>query len=80
MQYYLFLQHHLFLIGKNKYIDKNKFNTMEKIVIEIRDQEGGADAKLLVQDMKNIYLKAVKNNGFNILSLTEKDGSIDLCL
>jgi len=53
---------------------------MEKIVIEIRDQEGGADAKLLVQDMKNIYLKAVKNNGFKVLSLSEKDGSIDLCL
>lgn len=53
---------------------------MEKIVIEIRDQEGGSDAKLLVGEMKDIYLKAVKNNGFNILSLNEKDGTIDLCL
>jgi len=53
---------------------------MEKIVIEIRDQEGGEDAKLLVKEMKDIYLKTIKANGFNILSLTEKDGSIDFCL
>ena len=53
---------------------------MEKIVIEIRDQEGGGDAKLLVQEMKNIYLKTIKNNGFKILSLTERDGIVDFCL
>lgn len=53
---------------------------MEKIVIEIRDQEGGEDAKLLVQEMKDIYLKAIRLNGYNILSLDEKDGSVDFCL
>lgn len=35
------------------------------IVLEIRNAEGGKDAKLLVIDMKNIYLKAANNNAFN---------------
>lgn len=47
---------------------------MEKVLIEIRDLEGGEDAKLLVQDMKNIYLKTIKGNNFKILSIGEKDG------
>lgn len=38
---------------------------MEKIQLEIRDAEGGADAKLLVDEMKTIYIKAAKNNNFN---------------
>jgi protein subunit release factor A len=38
---------------------------MEKIQLEIRDAEGGTDAKLLVGEMKNIYIKAAKNNNFN---------------
>jgi len=37
----------------------------ERIKIEIRDAEGGADAKLLVGEMKTIYTKAAKNNNFN---------------
>lgn len=53
---------------------------MEKIVIEIRDQEGGEDAKLLVKEMRDIYLKSIKTNGFKIQSLNERDGSIDFCL
>ncbi len=31
---------------------------MESVVIEIRAAEGGSDAKLLVNDMLTIYLKA----------------------
>lgn len=38
---------------------------METITLEIRDAEGGADAKLLVNDMKNIYIKTAKNNNLN---------------
>ncbi len=38
---------------------------MEKITLEIRDAEGGSDAKLLVSDMTDIYLKAAKANNFN---------------
>jgi protein subunit release factor A len=53
---------------------------MEKIVIEIRDQEGGEDAKLLVKEMKDIYLKAIKLRGYNVISLDERDGSVDFCL
>jgi len=47
---------------------------MEKVLIEIRDLEGGEDAKLLVQDMKSIYLKSIKINGFKIHSVDERDG------
>ena len=53
---------------------------MEKIVIEIRDQEGGEDAKLLVKEMKDIYLKAIKLQNFNLLYLNEREGSVDFCL
>jgi len=38
---------------------------METIYLEIRDAEGGKDAKLLVGDMRNIYIKAAKRNNFN---------------
>jgi len=38
---------------------------MEKVLLEIRASEGGEDSKLLVEDMKNIYIKTAKNNGFN---------------
>ena len=36
---------------------------IQEIIIEIRDHEGGEDSKLLVEDMKDIYLLfAQKNN------------------
>lgn len=38
---------------------------MEQITLEIRDAEGGQDAKLLVNDMANIYIKTAKINNFN---------------
>lgn len=36
-----------------------------QIILELRSAEGGADSKLLVVDMKDIYLKAARNNNFN---------------
>jgi len=38
---------------------------MEKINLEIRDAEGGTDAKLLVGEMKNIYIKTAKLNNLD---------------
>jgi protein subunit release factor A len=37
----------------------------QEITLEIRDAEGGTDAKPLVNDMKEIYIKSAKNNNFN---------------
>lgn len=37
---------------------------METIYLEIKDAEGGTDAKLLVGDMRDIYIKTAKNNNF----------------
>jgi len=47
---------------------------MKTVLIEIRDMEGGDDAKLLVQEMKNIYLKSIRINDFRITSMDEKYG------
>lgn len=49
------------------FINNKKKNqeTMEKILLEIRDAEGGTDAKLLVKEMKDIYLKTAKINNIN---------------
>lgn len=38
---------------------------MEKIILEIRASEGGEDAKLLVNEMRDIYIKTAKNNNIN---------------
>lgn len=38
---------------------------MEQIKLEIRDAEGGTDAKLLVKEMKDIYLKTARLNNIN---------------
>ena len=37
----------------------------DKIQIEIRAAEGGADSKLLVCEMKNIYIKTAKLYNFD---------------
>jgi len=37
---------------------------IEKIVLEIRASEGGSDSKMLVEDIKDIYLKSARNNNF----------------
>jgi protein subunit release factor A len=38
---------------------------MEKIILEIRASEGGEDSKLLVNEMRDIYIKTAKNNNLN---------------
>jgi protein subunit release factor A len=38
---------------------------MKKVILEIRASEGGEDSKLLVDVMKDIYVKAAKNNNIN---------------
>ena len=47
-----------------KYTQKMK-QILEQIQIELRASEGGTDSKLLVVDMKDIYVKAAKTNNFN---------------
>jgi protein subunit release factor A len=42
---------------------------MEKIILEIRQAEGGDDAKLLTEDMANIYIKACNNQNFKVKPL-----------
>jgi protein subunit release factor A len=37
----------------------------ETIQLEIRASEGGEDSKLLVNEMRDIYIKTAKNNNLN---------------
>ncbi len=53
---------------------------MEKLIIEIRDAEGGEDAKLLVNEMRDIYIKTAKKNNLDWLTVEEKQGFVSLCL
>lgn len=46
---------------------------MEQIIIEIRAAEGGQDSKLLVEDLRDIYLKSAKNQNFNY-KIVNRDG------
>ena len=47
---------------------------MEKIIIEIRDGEGGQDAKLLIKEMAEIYKKTARVENFKIETIEEKNG------
>lgn len=47
---------------------------MEKIIIEIRASEGGNDSKLLVEDLRSIYLKSAKINNFVSKIVEVRDG------
>jgi protein subunit release factor A len=38
---------------------------MEKVILELRASEGGEDSKLLVNEMRNIYIKTAKNNNID---------------
>jgi len=38
---------------------------MKKIILEIRASEGGEDSKLLVNEMRDIYIKTAKYNNLN---------------
>ena len=53
---------------------------MENIYLEIKDAEGGKDAKLLVEDMRDIYIKTAKINNFNYEVIEDRDGFVCLCL
>ena len=53
---------------------------MEKIILEIRIGEGGTDAKLLVEEMKNIYLKSAKLNNFKSEILESREGFTSIYL
>lgn len=46
---------------------------MEQIIIEIRAAEGGQDSKLLVEDLRDIYLKTARNNNYDY-KVTNRDG------
>lgn len=52
----------------------------EKIYLELRSAEGGEDSKLLVDDMKNIYMKAARLNNFTCSIVDERIGMTTLCL
>ncbi len=38
----------------------------DKITLEIRQGEGGQDAKLIVEDMAAMYIKAAQRNNFSV--------------
>lgn len=47
---------------------------MEQIIIELRSAEGGKDSKLLVEDLRDIYLKTARTNNFNYKVIDNRDG------
>ena len=50
-------------------------NTMKQnVIIEIRDAEGGSDAKMLVEDMGDIYERAAKGNDLTLTILEKRPG------
>lgn len=53
---------------------------MDRIMLELRTGEGGADAKLLLADMKDIYIKTAKINNFSYNLVEEKEGFISIYL
>lgn len=53
---------------------------MGKINLEIRDAEGGTDAKLLVTEMLNIYTKTARLNNLECNVVEERSGFAHLCL
>ena len=46
----------------------------ESIILEIRAGEGGSDAKLLVRDTLNIYVKSARNQNFDCKMHEEREG------
>ena len=53
---------------------------MKKIALEIRASEGGEDSKLLVNEMRDIYIKTAKNNNLNWLITEERLGFVSIWL
>lgn len=52
----------------------------DSIILELRVGEGGDDAKLLIVDMKDIYIRACKANNFSFKILEEREGFISIYL
>ncbi len=52
---------------------------MEQIIIEIRAAEGGQDSKLLVEDLRDIYLKTARTNNLDY-KVTNRDGFTSIWL
>jgi len=50
----------------------------ETIIIEIRDMEGGQDAKLLCQDMADVYSRFCYKNNITIESMENRPGFVKL--
>lgn len=51
---------------------------MEKIIIELRAAEGGQDSKLLVEDLKNIYMRSARNENFDSKVVESRDGFVSI--
>ena len=49
---------------------------MKEIILEIRAGEGGTDSDLLVDDMKEFYLKSIKNNNFTLTDIDQDTGYV----
>ena len=52
----------------------------QKIHLEIRDAEGGTDAKLLVEQMLDIYTKTARINNLECSIVEERSGFAHPCL
>jgi protein subunit release factor A len=48
----------------------------DKILLELRAAVGGDDSKLLIGDMKDIYLKTCRNNSLEFKIVEENDALI----
>ena len=44
------------------------------VILEIKSGEGGADSKLLVNDMLSVYKKAANQNNFSLTTLESREG------
>lgn len=49
---------------------------MENYKLEIKDSEGGEDSKLLVDEMFNIYTKAMLRNNFKYSVIEQRKGLV----
>lgn len=75
----LFCPHKKNLIITVRFFNLKPRTTM-KINLEIRDAEGGTDAKLLVSLMQDIYMKTAKNNDLECEVVEARNGFAHLCL
>ena len=67
-------------VGIFYYNKQLKTKPMGTIHLEIRDAEGGTDAKLLVTEMQDIYTKTARNNNIECNVVEVRNGFAHLCL